>query len=124
MSFCQAVQGVQYKAAFAVTVPIKGISRTKFYEKLGLESIILRRLHTLLCTLCKIKIKKQPCYLSKYILTGKKQYSNWIHDECVCQCRTDDLEKPPSRMEQTWYQYLQIPKTAISIQELSTQNRF
>ena len=42
-SFKRKIQKVQYKAAFAITGAIKGISRDTLYQELGLESLADRR---------------------------------------------------------------------------------
>ena len=36
-SFCERLESVQYKAALAITGAIKGPSREKLYQELGLE---------------------------------------------------------------------------------------
>ena len=38
-SFCEKIESVQYKAALAVTGAIRGTSRDKIYQELGLESL-------------------------------------------------------------------------------------
>ena len=43
-SFCTKIEHIQYNAALAITVAIKGISQTKLYKELRLESLKFRRL--------------------------------------------------------------------------------
>lgn len=39
MSFQQKVETIQYNAALAITSPIRGSSREKLYQELGLETL-------------------------------------------------------------------------------------
>ena len=59
-SFCQKLESYQYNAALAITGAIRGTSKTKMYNKLGLESLRFRRYFRRLCTFFKIK---QKCLL-------------------------------------------------------------
>ena len=43
LSFHQKLESIQYKTALALTVAIRGSSKEKFYQELGLESLQLRR---------------------------------------------------------------------------------
>ena len=40
-SLCQKIESIQYQAAPAITVTIHGISQTKLYNELGIESMKL-----------------------------------------------------------------------------------
>ena len=55
-SFCNNLEKLQYNAALAITGAIKGTSKLKIYEKLGLESLKFRRWMCHLCVFYKIKI--------------------------------------------------------------------
>ena len=48
-SFCNNLEKVQYNAALAITGAIKGTSKLKIYDELGLESLKFRRWVCLLC---------------------------------------------------------------------------
>ena len=41
--FVPKIECVQYKAALAITVAIKGTSQAKFYKELGLKTLKFRR---------------------------------------------------------------------------------
>ena len=43
--FCSKIESVQYKAALSITGAIKGTSRDRLYQELGLESLSDRRLY-------------------------------------------------------------------------------
>ena len=43
MSFHQKLGSIQYNACFAITEAIRGASKEKLYQELGLESLQLRR---------------------------------------------------------------------------------
>ena len=67
-SFCDKIEeSVQYKAALAITGAIKGTSREKIYQELGIESLKSRRLYKRLCCMYKIMIEKAPNYLINLI---------------------------------------------------------
>ena len=42
-SFCNLIENVQYNAALAITVAIKGTSQLKIYNEYGIESLKFRR---------------------------------------------------------------------------------
>ena len=58
---------VQYNAALAITGAIKGTSREKLYQELGLESLKDRRWLRRLCYLHKVLSTKLPTYLYELI---------------------------------------------------------
>ena len=59
---------VQYNTALAITDAIKGTSREKLYQELGLESLKDRRWMRRLCYLHKVLSTKLPTYLYELIL--------------------------------------------------------
>ena len=59
-SFCQQIESVQYNASLAITGAIKGTSRLKLYNEIGLESLKFRRWFRKLCTFYKIKSTGLP----------------------------------------------------------------
>ena len=65
-SFCEKLESVQYKATLAITGAIKGPSREKLYQELGLELLKSRRWYRRLCCMYKI-MKKSPHYLTNLI---------------------------------------------------------
>ena len=62
-TFCQKIESVQYNASLAITGAIRGTSREKLYQELGLESLSDRRWSRRLCFYYKIKNNKTPSYL-------------------------------------------------------------
>ena len=57
-SFCDKIESMQYKAALAITGAIKGTSRDKFNQELGLESLKARTWYKSLCCMYKIMREK------------------------------------------------------------------
>ena len=52
-SFHQKLESIQFNAALAITGAIRGTSRDKFYQELGLESLPKRRWYRKLCNFLK-----------------------------------------------------------------------
>ena len=73
-SISNKIEAVQYNAALAITNAIKGTSRTKFYKKLGIESLSFRQWFRRLCTFYKIKTQRAPKYLYKLIPLKNNTY--------------------------------------------------
>ena len=63
MSFCEKLESVQYKAALAIVGVIKGISRNKIYEELGIQSPKARRWYRRLSCMSKMMTEEAPNYL-------------------------------------------------------------
>ena len=59
-SFQNKLESVQYNAALAITGAIRGSSREKLYQELGLESLKSRRWYRKLCLFFKLKENKHP----------------------------------------------------------------
>ena len=76
LSFHQKLESIQYKAALALTGAIRGSSREKLYQELGLESRQLRRWK--LCCFYKIYNKQAPGYLTELIPTRNEAYQIYI----------------------------------------------
>ena len=75
MSFHQKLESIQYNACLAITGAIRGTSKEKLYEELGLESLQLRRWYRKLATFYKIYKNKSPKYLSKLIPEKNSSYA-------------------------------------------------
>ena len=74
-SFHQKLESIQYNAALAITGAIRGTSREKLYQELGLESLQKRRWYRRLCYFLK-KLKGQsPDYLSKILPNIRRAYN-------------------------------------------------
>ena len=54
---------IQYNACLAITGAIRGTSREKIYQELGLESLQLRRWYRKLCLFYKVFKNEHPKYL-------------------------------------------------------------
>ena len=63
------MESIQYNAALAITGAIRGSSREKLYQELGLESLQQRRWYRKLCYFFKLTKNKSPKYLFNYIPT-------------------------------------------------------
>ena len=74
LSFHQKLESIQYNTALALTGAIRGSSREKLYQELGLESLQLRRWYRKLCSFNKIYDKQPPGYLIELIPTCNEAY--------------------------------------------------
>ena len=59
----EKMESIQYNAELAITGAIRGTSREKLYQELGLESLTERRWLRRLCYLRKVLSTKLPTYL-------------------------------------------------------------
>ena len=62
-AFFNKLETVQYNAALAITGAIKGTSREKLYQELGLEYLQQRRCMRRLCLFSKVVSTKLPAYI-------------------------------------------------------------
>ena len=62
-TLCDKIESVQYNTALAITGAIRGSSKVKLYQELGLESLKERRWMRRLCYLYKIISDCKPLYL-------------------------------------------------------------
>ena len=62
-AFSNKLETVQYNAALAITGAIKGTSREKLYQELGLEYLQQRRCMRRLCLFYKVVSTKLPAYI-------------------------------------------------------------
>ena len=67
MPFQQKMETIQYNAALAITGAIRGSSREKLYQELGLETLQLRCWYRKLCCFYKILTSQSPKYLYSII---------------------------------------------------------
>ena len=58
--FQNKIESIQYNACLAITGAIRGTSKERLYEEVGLESLQHRRWYKKLCYLYKIVVKKSP----------------------------------------------------------------
>ena len=66
-SFSEKLESIQYNAALAITGAVRGSSKVKLYEELGLENLKSRRWFRRLCSFYKIIKTKSPSYLYNLI---------------------------------------------------------
>ena len=74
-SFHQKIESIQYNACLAITGSIRGSSREKICQELGLESLRHRRWYQKLCYFYKIYSTKSPDYLFQLIPPKKASYT-------------------------------------------------
>ena len=73
-SFHQKLELLQYNACLAIRGAIRGTSREKLYEELGLESVQLRRWFRKLSCFYKLFNNEHPHYLFKLIPSRSSSY--------------------------------------------------
>ena len=66
-SFCDKLETIQYNVALEITGAVRGTSKEKLYQELGLEYLSSRRWFKRLCLLHKILKTKSPVYLLNLI---------------------------------------------------------
>ena len=92
-TFSNKLEAVQYNAALAITGAIRGTSKTKVYQELGLESLKSRRWFRRLCYFYKIKNYGLPEYLFKLIPVDTHSYNTRISENITTyHCRTDTFK--------------------------------
>ena len=77
-SFHQKVESLQYNAALAITGAVRGTSREKIYQELGLEPLRQRRWYRKLCLFFKISKNQCSKYLFDIITQSSCQYKTRI----------------------------------------------
>ena len=74
-SFYQKIESFQYNACLTITGAIRGNSREKIYQELGLESLQYRRWYRKLCYFYKIYNAKSSDCLFQLIPLKKSSYT-------------------------------------------------
>ena len=75
LSFQQKLESIQYRACLAITGAIRGTSREKIYQKLGLEPLQSRHWYRKLVMFYKIYKNKSPFYLFNLIPQKTSSYA-------------------------------------------------
>ena len=83
-SFHEKLESIQYDACLALTGTIRGTSKEKLYQEVGLESLQLPRWYRKLCLFYKIFKNKSPAYFFNLIPARNKQYSLRTSDNIPC----------------------------------------
>ena len=111
-SLCQKIDTVQYNVALAITSAIKGTSKIKLYNELGIESLEFRRWCRKLSLFYKIKKTGLPEYLFNTIPQSNHQYNTRsIEDVTTFYCRIDA------------FKYSYFPHTILEWNKLDMQIR-
>ena len=72
--FCQRIESVQYNAALAITGAIKGSSKERLYQELGLEFLKDRRQYRRLVYFFNIVSRNSPDYLHSQLPIKQRSY--------------------------------------------------
>ena len=91
-SVSEKLESLQYNAALAITGAIRGSSKEKLYQELGLESLKDRRWIRKLCYLYKIISTKKPSYLYSLLPSIQRSYRNPYTFQPL-PCRTESFKK-------------------------------
>ena len=75
VSFHQKIESVQYNSALAITGAIRGTSKEKLYQALGLETLEKRRWYRKLCCFFKIFRNQSSKYLFNITPTSVRSYN-------------------------------------------------
>ena len=74
-SLLEKLESIQYNACLALTGAIRGTSKEKIYQELGLESLQIRRWYKKLCLFYKIYKNQSPSYIYNIIPTINTHYT-------------------------------------------------
>ena len=66
VTFSSKIESIQYNAALAIIVAIRGTSREKLYQELRLEYLHDRRCMRHLCLFYKVLLNKVPKYIYEF----------------------------------------------------------
>ena len=92
-AFSNKLEIVQYNSALAITGAIRGTSRIKIYQELGLESLKSRRWFRRLCYFYKTKNYGFPGYLFKLIPLDTHSYNTRFSENITTYCCRTDIFK-------------------------------
>ena len=92
-AFSNKLEAVQYNAALAITGAIRGTSRIKIYQELGLESLKSRRWFRRICYFSKIKNYIFQGYLFKLIPLDTHSYNTRFSENITTYCCRTDIFK-------------------------------
>ena len=92
-SFTETIESIQYNAALAITGAIKGTSKDKIYQELGLEKLSDRRWLSRLSLFFKIINTKSPPYLFSLIpMRTNPIPTRSLHNVPLIHSRTEALK--------------------------------
>ena len=84
-SLSEKIESLQYNAALAITGAIKGSSKEKLYQELGLESLKDRRWMRKLCYLYKVISSKRPSYIYMLPPVQRSQRNQGFFQPLLCE---------------------------------------
>ena len=89
--FSDKLESLQYNSALAITAAMKGTSREKLYQRLGLEYLQQRRCMRRLCLFYKVVSTKLPAYIYDFIpsVRQSQRHPNTFNS---ISCRTEYFE--------------------------------
>ena len=111
-SFHQKLEKIQYNACIAITGAIRGTSKEKVYQELGLESLANRRWFGKLCFFFKTLKNKSPDYLFRIIPQRRSSYITRNSDEI-----------PLFKTKHNFYKNSFFPRTTIEWNNLNQHLR-
>ena len=89
-SLTERIETIQYNAALAITGAIRGASKERLYQELGLESLTLRRWLRKLCLFYKIFKNENPPYLYNILPRSNRPLNNCNDTRLLhLPCRTE-----------------------------------
>ena len=91
-SFSSKIESVQCNASLAMTGAIRGTSREKLYQELGLESLRSRRWLRRMCYFYKLIKTQKPLYLFN-LISPKLNSLHHPNTYSVMRCRNDCFKK-------------------------------
>ena len=74
LNLCNKIETCQYNGALAITGALRGSSKERLYQELGIEYLSSRRWLRKLYTFYRIVKNKSPRYLYKYIFPDDRVY--------------------------------------------------
>ena len=86
-TFHAKMESIQYNTCLAITGGIRGTSREKIYEELGLKSLQLRRWYGKLCLFYKVFKNEHPKYLFSKIIFFHLLLLNGITETPILETR-------------------------------------
>ena len=111
--FHQNLESIQYNAALAIASAIRGSSKEKFYQELGLESLKQRRWFRKLCYFFKITKNQSPKYFFDKIPTTRT----------ACRTRNNIGNIPRFNIKHNFFKNSFLPSSVIEWNNLDKSIR-
>ena len=86
MNICNKIESLQYNVALAITSAIRGSSKEKLFQELGVEYLSSRRWLRKLSLFYKIVVNKSPNYLFNYVSKVNQSYQTRSGDKFLDMC--------------------------------------